>query len=465
MNESRSHAAATPVAWCLALALLLLAASGASAQCEPRWIPGVGSPGVNSWVTAMVNWDPDGPGPRTSVLVLGGWFGTANNMNVGCIATWDPITGEWGSIGSGIGYYVGALAVLPNNDLVAGGWFESAGGVPASGIARWDGSAWRAMGSGVSRETYDSGVNALAVLPNGALIAAGKFASAGGVPVNNIARWDGQSWSALGGGTQGTHPAVSSLAVLHDGSLIAAGSFESIGGSPIAQLARWDGASWTDLSPPIGQAVEIAYPNALLTASDGSLLVAGRSIATSIFGAGFVARWDGSMWTTLGTGTNVEVLALTELPSGDIIAGGNFTSAGGVGANCIAMWSLSDQSWNPVGPGLTSVGGVFALSTLPSGDVMVGGNFQSAGGMPARCIARWGASCECVADLDDDGDFSNGGRRDGAVTIEDLLCYIAAFEAQEALADVDNGTATGTADGVVDAQDLEYFLGRFEAGC
>lgn len=425
----------------------------------------MGTPGVNSWVTAMVNWDPDGPGPRTSVLVLGGWFGTANNLNVGCIATWDPVSGEWGALGSGIGYYVGALAVLPDNDLVAGGWFDSAGGVPASGIARWDGSAWHPLGTGVSRATYDSGVNALVVLPNGDLIAAGKFVAAGGVTVNNIARWNGQAWSDLNGGTQGDHPEIASLAALPDGSLVAAGSFDSIGGQPVARLARWRDGTWSDLDPPIGLAVDIVHANTAIVAPDGSLLVGGRSVSTSFFGAGFVSKWDGSSWTNLGIGTNLEVLALTTSPDGDVIAGGNFTSAGGVAASCIARWNWADQSWSPVGPGLTSVGGVFSLASLPNGDVMVGGNFHSAGGTAANSIARWGASCECVADMDNDGDFSNGARRDGATTIDDLLYFLAVFEADNLAADVDNGTFTGSRDGVVEVADLLFYLLRFEDGC
>src|SRR4051812_22529346 len=60
---------------------------------------------------------------------------------------------------SGVVY---AVAVLPNGDLVAGG--ERAGGP-----ARWNGSSWSTLpGGGV-----DSAVNALVALPNGDLVAGG----------------------------------------------------------------------------------------------------------------------------------------------------------------------------------------------------------------------------------------------------------------------------------------------------
>ena len=41
-----------------------------------------------------------------------------------------------------------ALAVSGTN-LYAGGDFTTAGGVPANHIAKWNGSAWSALGSGI----------------------------------------------------------------------------------------------------------------------------------------------------------------------------------------------------------------------------------------------------------------------------------------------------------------------------
>ncbi len=70
----------------------------------------------------------------------------------------------------------------------------------------------------------------------------------------------------------------------------------------------------------------------------------------------------------------------------------------------------------------------------------------------------------CPADLDDDGTVSIA-NRDYAVSIEDLLFFLSAFEANDIAADLDNGTFTGTRDGGVDISDLLFFLERFEAGC
>ncbi len=64
----------------------------------------------------------------------------------------------------------------------------------------------------------------------------------------------------------------------------------------------------------------------------------------------------------------------------------------------------------------------------------------------------------CPADLDDDGNFANAGRPDGAVTIEDLLYFLVGFEAGDVAVDLDD-------DGAVDIDDLLFFLPHYEGGC
>jgi predicted phage tail protein len=69
------------------------------------------------------------------------------------------------------------------------------------------------------------------------LYAGGWFTSAGGVTVNQIARWNGSAWSALGSGTDG---AVNALAVMGT-SLYAGGWFSTVNDTLTAQrIARWD---------------------------------------------------------------------------------------------------------------------------------------------------------------------------------------------------------------------------------
>ena len=84
----------------------------------------------------------------------------------------------------------------------------------------------------------------------------------------------------------------------------------------------------------------------------------------------------------------------------DLYAGGWFTNAGGVAANCIAKWDGS--SWSALGSGISGVVDydtshhsnqpyVYALAVAGS-DLYVSGNFAKAGGVSATIIAKWNGS-------------------------------------------------------------------------
>src|SRR6185503_20944601 len=89
-----------------------------------------------------------------------------------------------------------ALAIS-GGDLYVAGRFTSAGGVEASHIAKWDGNSWSALGSGVNSDVF------ALVVSRSDLYVGGTFTNAGGVLANNIAKWNGSSWGALGSGLSG----------------------------------------------------------------------------------------------------------------------------------------------------------------------------------------------------------------------------------------------------------------------
>lgn len=68
----------------------------------------------------------------------------------------------------------------------------------------------------------------------------------------------------------------------------------------------------------------------------------------------------------------------------------------------------------------------------------------------------------CVADVDDG---TGEGRRDGGVTIDDLVYYLAGYDGGWPRADVDDGRGTGTRDGGITIDDLLYYLVHYAAGC
>src|SRR5688572_7860916 len=202
----------------------------------------------------------------------------------------------------GLSGAVYALTVFDDGSgpaLYAGGSFAlTGGGLTVNRVAKWDGTRWFALGSGM--EAFGT-VEALVVYDDGggpALYAGGAFTTAGGVTVNHVARWNGTSWSALGGGVNDN---VQALAVLDDGSgpaLYAGGRFWRAGSVGASRIARWNGSSWSPLGSGMSDWV---YALAVYDTGGGPALYAGGSFATAGgLEVNNIAKLDGSSWSPLG---------------------------------------------------------------------------------------------------------------------------------------------------------------------
>ncbi len=151
----------------------------------------------------------------------------------------------------------------------------------ASRVAKWDGSSWSALGGGM-----DNPVNALAVDGNGNVYAGGSFSTAGGNPASNVAKWDGSSWSALGSGTNGF---VNAPAFDGSGNLYAGGFFSTAGGVAANNVAKWDGSSWSALGSGTNGFVNV---NALAFDGSGNLYAGGEFTIAGAKPSSRIARWD-----------------------------------------------------------------------------------------------------------------------------------------------------------------------------
>jgi len=319
----------------------------------------------------------------TNLYVAGG-FTQAGGVGVFRIARWNG--SAWSALGSGIDRFVFALAVMGTN-LYAGGLFTNAGGVPANNIAKWNGSTWSALGSGMNDE-----VCALAVSGTN-LYAGGDFTNAGGVAVNHVAKWDGSTWSPLGSGIGGPYPWIVHIEALAvDGTnLYAGGDFTTAGGVAANNIAKWDGSTWSALGSGMAGGAGTAPTVAALAVSGTNLYAGGYFTVAGGVPASGVAKWNGSTWSALGSGVSgftpgyigpyVTALAVDGT---DLYAGGFFIGAGGVPANCIAKWDGS--TWSPLGHGVND--DVRALAVDGLGHLFVGGQFSLAGTNVSPYIAQ-----------------------------------------------------------------------------
>ena len=358
---------------------------------------GIAAPGIARWdgsswsavgggvgggaVYAMVVFE-DGGGDS---LYVGGSFDTAGGGPAEDVAQWDG--SSWSALGSGMAgnlHQVYALGVFDDGggaELYAGGIFTSAGSAAADNIARWDGTSWSPLGSGMGHWVY-----ALKCWDDGggeALYAGGSFTTAGGVPASRLAKWDGSAWSPLG---SGANSLVRTLEVHDDGggaALYTTGHFTTIGGQS-GIVGKWDGSSWTGIE---GQGIFGA--RTLVSYDDGG----GADLYTGgvfDFGNGY-ARWDGTGWSSVGNGLDDEVRALGYFDDGTgraLYAGGSFTQAGTQPLSRIGRWN--GTGWEPLGSGVN--GSVYALAEYDDGSgpaLFVGGLFTSAGRMSASRITKW----------------------------------------------------------------------------
>jgi hypothetical protein len=243
---------------------------------------------------------------------------------------------DWISMGGlrGANNSVFATAVDAAGDLYIGGSFTAVGEVIANGIAKWDGNAWSVLGSG-----FSNGVTALAT--SGNVLYAG---------VNNyVAKWDGIAWSVLGSGmTGGGGPFnfvfVKALAVAGT-NLYAGGAFTMADGTAANNIAKWDGTAWSALGSGVDSWVYA------LAVSDTNLYAGGFFATAGGIPANRIGKWDGIAWSALGSGMVGSVHALA-VSGNDVYAGGDFTTTDGTAASNIAKWNGS--VWSALGSGMNS---------------------------------------------------------------------------------------------------------------
>lgn len=384
---------------------VVVAAAFAYGQpCERAWERAIGQPGITGSVEALTVFD-DGDGPA---LYAGGAFTYAGGTEADNIAKWDGAS--WSPLGNGTDAIVFALEVHDDGTgraLYAGGSFTQAGGVAATSIAKWNGHSWAAVDGGTTGV-----VRALAVFDDGAgpaLYAGGTFTRAGGLNAKYIAKWNGTDWLPVGAGT---NLSVSALAVHTDvggtAALYVGGEFTEAGGLRAAHVAKWTGSGWEALGAGVDDIV-MALAGANEPSAIGPAVYAGGNFTTAAgLGAPYVAKWTGSFWIPLSTGTNFRVLALDVFDDGSgpaLFVGGKFSKAGGDPANHIARWD--GHSWTPLGSGANADVLALGHSNEATGigtRLFVGGAFTEVDDGPASRIAAWSSDCP-AQDCDGDGDI------------------------------------------------------------
>jgi uncharacterized delta-60 repeat protein len=351
---------------------------------------------IATWLT-LTNVQPPQAG-RYDVVVAGG---------VGCTTS----SVAWlNLVGPGIvdyAYNLGAnnsvlaLALQPDGKMVAGGSFTMLAGQARSRIGRLnpDGTLDAAFDP-VANGT----VNALAVQPDGKILVGGSFTSMGGQARSCLARVnaDGALDSMFNpGATGGTYLDVDGLAVQPDGSILVMGGFTTLGGQPRNNIGRLtaDGALDTgfDLRPlPSGSGAVYSFA----CQTDGKLLVSGWF--TSLCGqerAGLArVHPNATLDAGFSPGTNHGIAAIAVQPDDRILVGGYFTNLAGRTRYSFGRFysnGLLEAGFSPEGRSDEGAALVCSLVLQTDGKLVAGGAFSN------LC----GTSLDTVGRLRSDGSF------------------------------------------------------------
>jgi hypothetical protein len=454
----------------------------AVSQCEPTWDTTLGNPGISAgYIQPMVAWNS---GSGEKIYVGGSATGIGGIAAGKFLATFNPQTGAWSALGSGIGQgstNAFLTKILPWNDgtgskLYVSGQFATAGGLTsANSLAVWNGSTWSGLGAGftqaVARVTYD-----MLPVDFGAgekLCLCGNWSQIGGVTAGGLAIYDptgGGSFSPLGNGiglSGAFSPFAESMILFNDGSgpaIYIAGRFEGVDGVPVSNVARYrlSTGQWESFGQPLIPTSITNNNTSWIVFNDGSgpkLYLGGQQFRINGIGQVFnVAKWNGSTWSGVGQVTSGRVTDLAVFDDGN---GPTLYACGTAFFEVGYFAKLVNGLWEPVlGGGVNNpaVGGGFASAFgmyVWGDELLVGGNFSQVGGqdpttgigegvpIPAKGLAAVVAcGSKCPSDLDGDGTIGQ----------TDLAVLLGAW-----------GTVTGDVDGdgTTGQTDLALLLGSW----
>lgn len=335
-----------------------------------------GSPGILdsiSFVTRQATmFDPDGAGPRPSMLVFGvGNFARVGGLPGGHVFTWD---GErYAKLDAGI--TSGRVLMF----AVAGGELYGAGGVGLDGaplaqcVIRWTGTRWQEVSAG----RFNGSMLALAVW-NGQLVVGGNFTQAGSTPAQGLVQLQQGVWVPL---AQGPAPVTINAITSDAEGLAVGGVFTSINGVDAVNVARLEPAGWRALGAGITTTV-----NALIVHQ-------GQLHAGLASGTPPVQVWNGTTWQPNGLVARGAVSSLASVGN-DLFVSGSLTvfppPPPFPDAQVVRLSAAGTQlilSWNTENSILADQSSVYCLSLV---------NNVATGGATVWRISRWDNTTETL---------------------------------------------------------------------
>lgn len=311
--------------------------------------------------------DPDGDGPIDTTLI--------GTMKIGLppavyrVVYWKD--GRWFPLGGPFNDSISSLCMWDLDGdgpqplrVVAAGSFDNIDGEAISRVAWWSGTQWRPIGSGIPSSLSVEHVVAWdsdGAGPGRPKLVVAAPGPAGPGSYGGALIWNGVSWAALPikpsanddihglyvWDADGAGPSLPKVVFL--------GDFTRIGGIDANSIAVWDGSQWSTLGS--GITGEVAYAvNAATWDRDqdgvAELLVVGGYVSVGGIPQNGLFAWDGTQWIEFGTldvHQSTRVLEFVcEQSDGStesvLVVGGRFEHSNPQGIRGIGMWDGNEWS-------------------------------------------------------------------------------------------------------------------------
>ncbi len=266
---------------------------------------------------------------KNEIYVAGGNGGGINKWN----------GSSWVSVGSGLNI-IGTVSPIAyhfsiyNSELYVGGGFDTAGNVPANSLAKWNDTTWTDVHSLPCYDITQNGINSI-IMYQGEMYASGYFDGIG----NDIVKWDGTAWQTVGGGIQG----VMDLAAIYDmaiynNELYVAGTFTTFEGNVGNLIQKWNGTSWSDVGGGMEGITLGGAEIHKLIVFHNKLYAMGLFSQAGGIPASNIASWDGTNWCSLGS-TFIGEIYGGAVYNDTLYIGGDFATIDGNSLNHIVKWT------------------------------------------------------------------------------------------------------------------------------
>ncbi len=351
-------------------------------------------------------------------LIIGGRFTTT--VGSPCIVKLNLSTQKYEPIGLGVTSglnHVQKMAVYQDTLYVLGRFTEvkdSAKTIPVRNIARFylKTHRWDSVGSGLADfiQTYQSTwipICGLAISPTGEVFVGGNFTTIGNSnQYFGVASWKtGRGWDTAGTGLRAYNGTTPSRGIPYtlaynpaDSSLYAGGYVGYLQNAPVANrrqngIARYKNGKWSyNFGSFSALTYQTYYDSTTQSVFYGGAFARGIG-AGNLSEANRIARFDRGLDSLMelngGITTGLDISAMVRW-QGKLYVAGDFSECdSSIKTFNLAAWDGS--KWEPVGHGLDLLNSNTLIKTFTKdkkGNLLVGGNFRSLGGIESNGWAR-----------------------------------------------------------------------------